>query len=226
MKNKLGFTLSEMLIALVIIGALGVVLAPIITRMMPDQNKVMIKRSYYVITNTVKAMIDDDNLYSPFGAAGTGNETTPVFKDRPFANTNAVNYNGKDFSGTSKFRGLFMEKIGAKSITNSTYSAKFKSSSASGEVSVSGEGTRGTTKDGIRWTLIDDSTGNVAAYIRVDVNGNRNPNCYEGQSSCSSRTKDFDEYTVAVYNSGKIKVSVSDVWVQDVIDSTSSVSVE
>lgn len=217
--NKKAFTISEMLITLMIIGILGVILAPIITHMMPDQNKVMFKRSYYLITNTVAKMLDDDSLYSPFGAVGSGNETTPIYVG--FDNTNSVTYNGVTCSGTTKFACLFSEIAGTKSIETEEFSTLFDGSAYSGSASVL------YAKDNIKWRFNNPSSGNLAAVITVDVNGDKGPNCYQGDTvACPSRTKGFDRYVVGVYNDGRVKISSGDEWVRSIINASSSVGID
>lgn len=224
-KHKLGFTLSEMLIAMTILGILGVVLSPILSKMMPNQNKVMIKRSYYVITNTVQAMLDDDTLYSPFGAVGSGNETTPIYKG--FDNTNSITFNGKVYSGQSKFANIFTDIINAKRVgTDSSPTVSIRTSQSSSVYS--GSYVIGVSKDKIIWRINSmPITNDMAAVIVVDVNGDKGPNCFQSSSgACASRKKDFDRYTVAVYNDGKILLNNNDEWVRTIINASSSVGAE
>ena len=225
-KHSFGFTLSEILIAMTVLGILGVVLAPILSKMMPNQNKVMIKRSYYVITNTVQSMLDDDTLYSPFGAVGSGNETTPIYADSLFSNKEAVNYNGNNFSGDTKFAGIFSEMIAAKSLGNEKIKPVFRRGPGS-RVFIESNYPAYVTKDGIKYIFYTPEYADIVSLIIVDVNGNKGPNCYEGEyGNCPTRTKDFDQYTVGIFNDGRISISLNDVWIRTILDASGSFNAE
>lgn len=62
-KNKFGFTLSEVLISLTIIAVVGAVLIPSVTSMVPDKNKVMLKKAYAVLEQAIHDLINDDVNY-------------------------------------------------------------------------------------------------------------------------------------------------------------------
>ena len=62
MKNK-AFTLTELLIALAIIGVLISILLPVISNIMPDQNALMAKRAYYGIQSVTSSLINDEACY-------------------------------------------------------------------------------------------------------------------------------------------------------------------
>ena len=212
-KNK-GFSLVEIALTLTILGLLMAITSPMISSMMPSKNKVMIKRSYFSLSNVIKNMIENPEFYNPYGAEGTNKETSIVYSG--FDDTKSVTYNGKSYSGASKFRELFMVTIGANNTVDGTYKFKYSGSS------INGSGVKGYTKDKISWTVVKTSKTGVAGYILVDVNGDKAPNCYEGSTSCKKRTKDFDQYSVRINNDGTIELSSKDVWVRNVLDSTTS----
>ena len=222
-KHKWGFTISEMLVALAVLGILGAVLTPVIRKIMPDQNKVMIKRSYYQVTNTVAKMLDDDTLYSPYGAVGSGNETTPIYSG--FDNKGTVNFNGKNYSGNSKFGGIFSAILNPVYVGNETYSVPYE---VTGGDSYSSDVVLAVTKDGIKWIFCTPTSGSsdIASAIIVDVNEEKGPNCFQGSSSCSTRVKDFDQYIVYVHNDGKISVRSEDAWVRSILNASSSINIE
>ena len=60
---KKGFTLSEVMIALTVLGVLCVTVLPAIVSTMPSQKKIMIKRAYYTTANLVSDLINDPDLY-------------------------------------------------------------------------------------------------------------------------------------------------------------------
>ena len=61
--NKKAFTLTELIIALGVIGILAAVLMPIIANMLPDTNAIMAKRAYYAVQNVVSDMINNGDCY-------------------------------------------------------------------------------------------------------------------------------------------------------------------
>ena len=64
MKNqKKGFTLTELLIALGVIGMIVAILVPIIFNLIPDQSVLMAKRAYYSIQTVVSDLINDEGCY-------------------------------------------------------------------------------------------------------------------------------------------------------------------
>lgn len=222
--KKFAFTVSELLIALAVLGILSVVMTPIISKIVPDQNKVMVKRSYYVLTNTIQKMLDDETLYSPFGAEGTEDETRIIYKG--FDNKSAVVYEGEIYSDNSKFRKLFLNAINAKNIEDGDYVLSYKPYNAE-SISISNSGTKGKTKDGVIWTFVDDSSGdqNIASYLLIDVNGDKKPNCYQGspEEKCAGRVKDFDQYVVLINTNGAVKLSSDNIWVKNILDASSNV---
>ena len=61
--NKKAFTLTELIIALGVIGVLATILMPVITNMIPDQNAIMAKRAYYAVQTIVSDIINDGDCY-------------------------------------------------------------------------------------------------------------------------------------------------------------------
>lgn len=219
-KRIFAFTISELLIALLVLGVLGAVLSPVITNIMPNQNKVIIKRTYHQVTNVVAKMLEDNSLYSPFGAAGSGNETTPIYAG--FDNTSYVNFLGKTYSGDTKFSGIFSAMIGAKDFGTEDFQTVFDNGGDS--LNFSSNVVVSKTKEGIKWRFAKPSeTSSIASIITIDVNGDKGPNCSQGlDDSCKTRTKNFDRYVVGIYNDGKIAVSSKDIWARNVLNASSS----
>ena len=57
------FTLSELLIALGIIGILTAILMPIFFNLMPDQNALMAKRAFYTTETVISDLLNDPDCY-------------------------------------------------------------------------------------------------------------------------------------------------------------------
>lgn len=63
--KKSGFTLAEILITLGIIGVLSALMAPTITNIMPDKDKITMLKLYNAVSNTTQALLSDPNYYYP-----------------------------------------------------------------------------------------------------------------------------------------------------------------
>lgn len=61
--KKLGFTLSELLITLGIVGVTAALVAPAVTNMMPDKNKMMFIKNYNELATLTEKMLNDKKLY-------------------------------------------------------------------------------------------------------------------------------------------------------------------
>jgi len=72
---KKGFTLSELLIALGVIGVLASLTAPSIRSIMPDKNKIKILNIYNTILSTNTALLNNKNIYGRSYNIGQTTET-------------------------------------------------------------------------------------------------------------------------------------------------------
>lgn len=63
LKTKKAFTLSELLVTLCMMGVLGAVIIPLITKINPSPSKMMFKKEYSVLEKAVSKMINDDLIY-------------------------------------------------------------------------------------------------------------------------------------------------------------------
>ncbi len=209
---KKGFSLSEVLIALVVLSVLIAIVTPVIKRSGPDPKKVMMKKAYAVAETIVNELINDTMIYPDLVNA-------PVATDRRwgFDDTNAVTVQGVSYSGTTKFPLLFVSKMNTPQTpvctgsTNCTF----------------------TSSDGMTWNFTNFFTSafqsgasgaNVPGtankpYILVDVNGAKPPNCYEGQTGCV----DPDQFRIHIQSNGKMYVNASDTKAIDAITAHSKI---
>lgn len=63
MITKKGFTLSEVMITLGLVGVLAAILIPATTKVTPSTNKLMAKKANYTIQKAIANMINDDKNY-------------------------------------------------------------------------------------------------------------------------------------------------------------------
>ncbi len=229
--KKTAFTLSELMIALTVLGILCAILLPAIVRTMPNQNKVMMKRAYYTTSNVVSDLINDPNLYSPVDSSGN----TKV----GFDNMEEVTYSGKTYGGAmtndgngafAKFIGLFAAHLNIDGEIEDTC----PSSGSGGGISIYSNWKYCrifTTPDGIQWDLRTThtvETFKTTTVITVDVNGDKKPNCMQGDSSaddkCKSRTKDFDRFSMQISDDGTITIPEAQTWAREALQVSSSLT--
>lgn len=91
--NK-GFTLSELMVTLGVIGVLGAIVIPAVRKNVPSQNRVMFKKAYMITEKAVSDLLNDENLYPEsnidatttlpidFAEDGTGHNFCVNFMDR------------------------------------------------------------------------------------------------------------------------------------------------
>lgn len=185
-KLKSGFTLSEVLVTLGVIGVLLGILMPVMKNAMPNQSMVMFKKSYYIIERVVSELVNDDDMYPD------------VIDDdvEPFlGNIMEITYNGKEYQGDTKFCELFSEKLNLKSEATCV-----EKTFTDGEL----PDAQFVTTDNVAYILPIDSFEDEAKAnnIYIDVNGDKAPNCFYNDSTCTKP----DRFTVKIYQSGRILV--------------------
>lgn len=208
MRRLKGFTLTELMVALAVIGILVAVVTPTIMKTRPNKNKMMIKKTFYTTEQIVATLINDARLYPDLREAcdsdwlANNTETDDMYCAWGFDYNNAVRYEGETYEGDTKFAGLFKSRLNVKS----------------------GDDTVFYTTDGVKWDLSGTTTGGRSGYgawtpgmldgpedagvgqILIDVNGDDPPNARQSASS----EDDFDQYVIEVMASGKLKISESD----------------
>lgn len=189
MKKFKGFTLSEVLIAITVVGILIAIITPAIVKNKPNSKKMLIKKSYYTAESIVSSLINDERFYPD---KTDECYTTPIGEDCywGFDDTSEVKFEGNDYSGNTKFINLFKAKLNLKS--------------ENGKIFV--------TSDGIEWDLTNatwakaDSVGNFDTSnkntITIDVNGNEGPNL-----SCTDENEDCDRYGIQILANGKMRIN-------------------
>ena len=90
MKKFKGFTMAELMIALVVLGVLVAVVTPAIMKTRPDKNKMMIKKAYYVVEGIVTNLINNPALYPDNTDNCCPTDTSPE-ADRPYAHNHKPN---------------------------------------------------------------------------------------------------------------------------------------
>lgn len=223
---KKGFTLSELMVAMAVLGVLCAVVLPMVMNNNPNQNKMMIKKAYYTVSEIVSDLINDEALYPTIGE----DETVYV----GFDNQESVNLHGKTYSGESKFAELFATKLNLDSEVEDSC-ADFVSVGENETGETSKKCRSFTTQDGMIWDITESKAqimvGNKkieskVRRIRVDVNGDAPPNCTQDTitPACSKRTNNFDQVTINVADNGKISIPNVQTWAQEAIEVSSSLT--
>ena len=208
MRRFKAFTLTELMIALAVIGVLVAIVTPAIMRTRPNKNKMMVKKSYYEVEKIVSSLINDETLYIDGRDACNSQEASSARGECNwgFDDYNAVTYDGETYENGTKFPGLFGAKLNFRTAdtTNWIY----------------------TTSDGVTWYLA--GTANQWGHtdtskpsditdgsIIIDVNGTDGPNCRENGkdqagADCTGSASDFDQYQINISVTGKMTIDAAD----------------
>lgn len=225
---KKGFTLSETLITIFVIGVIAAIIIPALTKSMPSNNKVMFKKAYSTLGQTINNLSNDSVHYpSNMTAVNDDNETVSRGFNYTCKTLSADGYTCASYYSTpsNKFAYLFADQVNI-------------ADSVSGSAGETGTWSF-TTSDGVVWTIwisVADSTNGSAASgvaqttntyqfpmsstlyttkVMVDINGAKAPNCtadttgntygFNYLNTCS----DPDRFIFGIRYDGKIQVSGS-----------------
>lgn len=185
--KKQGFTLTEVLITLGIIGIVAALSAPALDGLMPDKRKAAVLKANKLITEITQEILTDEALFmvvyndKAYPCVGLGCQDKPV--DPAF--------NKEVFSGRTKYGNILAKKMELNdTITSKDNIVKF------------------TTKDGIYWEVTtkapknDDKAELVysTATITIDIDGKD-----KGKNSKYSATVDKpDQFIFYVDTFGRV----------------------
>lgn len=176
--QKRGFTIAEMLITSGVIAVIALLLMPVLQNTKADESVQKYQKALFLSERLQQELLNDEDLY----------------KDANLGDTEEVRYEGRTYSGNTKFCELFASRM--KTLTGV---------SCAEHSFIDGENPQGTftTPDGIVWNVPISEFGENAETIEVDVNGDKRPNCYFSESC-----KNPDRFTLALYL-GKHKEELS-----------------
>ena len=179
--KKTGFTLSELIISLSIIGIASALMMPAISKLVPDRNKSKVISIHSKLVSAVDNLLDDDMIYwclDNEDKEGLSCEGEP---------TEQSNFHNADYRGSQKFENLMVEQLGLENAANPIIS-NFSYRSSDG---VNWRFERGCSNNDGTFTANnnDCAVQNTLTYrITVDLNGTaaraagRNPNRIYGQA--------------------------------------------
>ena len=185
--KKLGFTLSELLITLGIIGVAAALVAPAVTNLMPDKNKMMFIKNYNELVTITEKMLNDKELYYP--------EYEIAEQDKTDADGNKTKIAGRKYptcvglecrgdvlkepyktniGSNDKFAYILSDLLGADVEEIGTADATFK------------------TQDGTKWETeyYGDVDENVIYNVYYSVNSEEGKDCtFNPSGSCKNPNK-------------------------------------
>lgn len=220
MKKLKGFTLTELMIALSVIGILVAVVTPAIMKTRPNKNKMMIKKTFYTTEQIVSSLINDERLYPDMrdDCGRTASEGETLNCAWGFDYTGAVTYEGVTYSGDSKFENLFTNMLNVKSqnLAEHTYIT-----SDGVEWNMSGASTAWPANQSTVGTFTDTEGSAGIKTILIDVNGKESPNCRQTETNCSE--DDFDQYQIQILANGKLRINPDDSKAVDFVTINTSI---
>ncbi len=171
--KKNGFTLSELIITLTIIGVASALMAPSITKLMPDKNKVKVNNLHAKIVAATAALIDDDSIYWC-----RDNEKEEGLSCEGQALKNFSNNN--IYSGETKYENLMVYQLGLEPASSPDGGFNWESPDG-----VAWRFERGWTINNNTFRKTEPIMANTRAYrITVDLDGlAKGPNRIFGQSN-------------------------------------------
>lgn len=190
--KKNGFTLSELIISLTVIGVASALMMPTITKLMPDKNKVKVSNIHAKIVDATNSLVDDDSIY---WCIETEKDEGLSCDSQPRTGV----YDNAIYSGSQKYENLMVYKLGLEA---SNAGAGFDWISPDGAV---WRFERGCVNDNDAFTSRNNGAcpfHNTLAYrITVDINGlNNGPDRIFGQTG----EQKPDEFRFRVDNYGGV----------------------
>jgi prepilin-type N-terminal cleavage/methylation domain-containing protein len=157
--KKVGFTLSEVIISLGIIGILAAITAPMLGSLTPDQDKIKVLKAYKMLTDVTTEVLNDPSLYlKNSGCEGLNCIEQPTHPE----------YQNNEYTGNNKFSYILASKL-----------------ELSSDATLSGTAVTFTTIDGIEWTSSPflESTNLLGYDITIDVNNSGTNQTYDEEST-------------------------------------------
>ena len=241
MKKLLGFTLTELMIAITVLGILTAAVLPAVLGNNPNQNKIMMKKAYYTTAEVISEMINNESLFPTWGwndqeyrainfeEEVVGGPNIGVLNNGDPVDFDGIN-TGTDGQGIPKATLIFSRMINPK--VNPITSKSEEGLKYQGHCAKIVENDLHPcyitkTKDGMIWCFSGTPNDTMGLFILVDVNGDAKPNCIQGMGGyhCDpNRTENFDQFRMHVYADGAIIIDDKDIWAKDAITVGSSLS--
>lgn len=177
MSKKKGFTLSEILVALGIVGIISAITIPSIHKVLPDKDKGIVLKTYKTINEINNDILGDPGLYM-FNA-----ETCPRAILQCVEKPVKFNTNNNKYKNLNKYTALLIDNL----------------TLADTNVSITSGSANFNTADGVSWSVkpLSPSGNKPEAYeIIIDTHNSNRQNCQYSNSCKSPRLFRFvvDKY--------------------------------
>ena len=200
-KIKHGFTLAEMLVVLGVIVFLLTILVPVMKKVTPNQDKMMLKKAYYMAERVINELVNDTELYPE--------PDDPVMGDWFLANTKEVRdpRTGNMVSGPTKFCELFKARMNVLEEHTTCENSTGVGMGTSNVVSVANQKVTFTTTDGVDWYIRKGNfTGSTYIELQIDVSGRGKGNdCFYLALDSPGKCLKPDSFWFKVYSNGRIE---------------------
>lgn len=199
--KKHGFTLSEVLIALGIIGIISAIGLPLINNARPDRNKIMYLKAYDSLTEAARNAASASSLFTIMytNSAEQYNDETKDVETKDNVRYNIQKYPLLDYSlphspsfrdskyqGSNKLCNIIKEEFSATEVNScgtngnfdNSYNFVTNNSNTWWKISPSEQG----LDVGQNGANLNRTSGNLiyANLVEVDINGEEEPNSFEG----------------------------------------------
>lgn len=221
MKRFFGFTLSELMIAITVLGVLCAAVMPAVLGNNPNHNKMMMKKAYYTFSEVVNELVNDIEYYPSIDGI------CPDDKENGY-----LGFDCGQTASDSKLPFLFTHSINTKTVYDSdetvfAANTEYQASSSSSCIGVASSCYSIVSNDGMIWTFPKSTyftKGSSDSYITigVDINGSKLPNAY--QTSSGTRDKNFDQFRMLLYADGKIEIPEDEVWAAEALQVSSALT--
>lgn len=230
MKKYLGFTLAELMIAMLVLGILLTVTMPLMAKRQVNKNKMFVKKAYYAASEIIADLINDESIYAgPDGYCPETGETGYVgFDCLPADSEPKANYYGKlAYQFANK-----LNTVETVTLSPGGNSGLSDTTSCNSDFGLSDKCYTFNTTDGVYWAFPTSHTftkgSTTAAYtIGIDVNGaGVGDDCYQGSTynNCEDKTSGFDRFKIKIYYDGRMEIPSTETWAIDAIQIGSSLT--
>ena len=125
MRRLKGFTLTELMVAMAVIGILVAVVTPAVMKTRPNKNKMMVKKTFYTAEQVIDTMINDERLYPDMTDVCYGrvvaDNANRIHCAWGFDNWDSANLEGRQHFGSDKFATIFVTYLNLKRDNRANY---------------------------------------------------------------------------------------------------------
>lgn len=189
---KKAFTLAETLITVTIIGIIASLMMAQLSKVKPDENAMLYKKSFYTIQDVVRTLANDVDKYP---------DSSNIFMTKP---TNA-----SEGSYQLYFCNNVYNELNTVGQNNCSSNALNENNGTFSDGKYDFKLTNGMWFSGFNQTYTKEDGSQNSITICVDTNGNKGPNV---GCTGSSFPKNRDQYKIRINFDGKVTTGSGDDW--------------